>query len=457
MTNTTPHAADHASDQARPSEDTPAAAAEAPSAAAPPLARVSTYVLSHLEELLRELLKFQHPADAIVSRYFRQNPKLGGRERALLAEAAYTVLRLRTLFTHFSEKEEGSVRRRFALLGLCEVTSSAAFDGLLPAQERAWLQRLHTVDRQSLGLLIQTNLPQWLLEQLIADHGRETALAYARASLTGAPLDIRVNTLKADVPQVQNALNEAGVVATTLPWPSDALRLVGKPALQKTAAFTNGWLEVQDAGSQLLAHVLAPKRGEMVVDFCAGAGGKTLALGALMRSSGRLYACDVSDTRLAKLKPRMARSGLSNVTPLRIEHEQDARLRRLYNKIDRVLVDAPCSGLGTLRRNPDLKWRQTQKTIAEMRGKQARILAAASKLLKVGGTLLYATCSVLKAENEEIVDAFLAANPNFTLVPVNEALAAQKIPLEMPNSYLQLWPQTHDTDGFFAALLQRQA
>ena len=145
------------------------------------------------------------------------------------------------------------------------------------------------------------------------------------------------------------------------------------------------------------------------------------------------------------------------MTPLRIEHEQDARLRRLYNKIDRVLVDAPCSGLGTLRRNPDLKWRQTQKTIAEMRAKQASILAAASKLLKVGGTLLYATCSVLKAENEEIVDAFLAANPNFSLVPVNEALAAQKIPLEMPNRYLQLWPQTHDTDGFFAALLQRQA
>ena len=159
--------------------------------------------------------------------------------------------------------------------------------------------------------------------------------------------------------------------------------------------FLRGDVEVQDEGSQLLALITGAKRGEMVVDFCAGAGGKTLALGAEMRNTGRLYAFDTSGHRLAALKPRLARSGLSNVYPVQIAHERDERIKRLAGKIDRVLVDAPCSGLGTLRRNPDLKWRQTPQAIAEMRVKQAAILASAARLLKPGGRLVYATCSLL--------------------------------------------------------------
>ena len=167
-----------------------------------------------------------------------------------------------------------------------------------------------------------------------------------------------------------------------------------------------GDVEVQDEGSQLLALLTGAKRGEMVVDFCAGAGGKTLALGAAMRNTGRLYAFDISGHRLAALKPRLARSGLSNVYPVQIAHERDERIKRLAGKIDRVLVDAPCSGLGTLRRNPDLKWRQTPQAIAELRVKQAAILASAARLLKPGGRLVYATCSLLRGENEAIAAAF---------------------------------------------------
>jgi 16S rRNA (cytosine967-C5)-methyltransferase len=155
------------------------------------------------------------------------------------------------------------------------------------------------------------------------------------------------------------------------------VRLEGKPALQKHPLFLDGSFEVQDEGSQLLGFLLQPKRGEMVVDFCAGAGGKTLLLGAMMRNSGRLYAFDVSDKRLSKLKPRMARSGLSNIHPVVIASENDTRVKRLAGKIDRVLVDAPCSGLGTLRRNPDLKWRQSPEALAELTVKQAAILASA--------------------------------------------------------------------------------
>jgi 16S rRNA (cytosine967-C5)-methyltransferase len=157
---------------------------------------------------------------------------------------------------------------------------------------------------------------------------------------------------------------------------------------------------VQDEGSQLLALLLEAGRGEMVVDFCAGAGGKTLAIGAAMRSTGRLYAFDTSAHRLDALKPRLARSKLSNVHPAAIAHERDDRVKRLAGKIDRVLVDAPCSGLGTLRRNPDLKWRQSPKAVEEMTAKQAAILQSAARLLKPGGRLVYATCSVLPQENE---------------------------------------------------------
>src|SRR5205085_3204242 len=189
------------------------------------------------------------------------------------------------------------------------------------------------------------------------------------------------------------------------------LRLAGKPALNKLELFTRGNVEVQDEGSQLLALMTDPKRGEMVVDFCDGAGGKTLALGAAMRNAGRLYAFDTSGHRLAALEPRLARSGLSNVYPVQIAHERDERIKRLAGKIDRVLVDAPCSGLGTLRRNPDMKWRQSPEAIVELRAKQAAILASAARLLKPGGRLVYATCSLLEAENEEIAGAFSAEHP----------------------------------------------
>jgi len=234
------------------------------------------------------------------------------------------------------------------------------------------------------------------------------------------------------------------------------VRVVGKPALTKLKPFEDGWIEVQDEGSQLLCALMAPRRGEMVVDFCAGAGGKTLALGAAMRSTGRLYAFDVSERRLAKLKPRLARSGLSNVHPVLIDSEQDAKIKRLAGKIDRVLVDAPCSGLGTLRRNPDLKWRQSPASVEELVPKQGAILASAARLVKPGGRLVYATCSMLEAENEAIVTHFLADHPDFVLIPAGQVLAEQRIELEM-GEYLSLWPHRHATDGFFAAVLERRA
>ena len=201
---------------------------------------------------------------------------------------------------------------------------------------------------------------------------------------------------------------------------------------------------------------MAARRGEMIIDFCAGAGGKTLLLGALMRSTGRLYAFDVSHARLARAKPRFARSGLSNIVPVVIDAGSDARVKRLRGKAHRVLVDAPCTGLGTLRRNPDLKWRQHPATVADMQQLQRRILQQAAACVAPGGRLVYATCSILPEENEQQVEAFLQANPDFERLDA-AAIAVERCPgLEVTGPYLQLRPDQHGTDGFFASVMQRR-
>ena len=212
-------------------------------------------------------------------------------------------------------------------------------------------------------------------------------------------------------------------------------------------------------GSQLIARLVAPKRSDLVVDFCAGAGGKTLALGSLMRSSGRLYAFDIHAKRLAGLGPRLKRSGLSNVHPAALASENDARVKRLAGKIDRVLVDAPCSGSGTLRRNPDLKWRFDEGELARVNQVQANVLRAASRLVKPGGRLVYSTCSLLALENQQVVERFVTEQPEFALVPAGEVLGAQRIEIDHAERFAPwfvMLPHLHDTDGFFAAVLERR-
>jgi 16S rRNA (cytosine967-C5)-methyltransferase len=309
------------------------------------------------------------------------------------------------------------------------------------------------VDRSALPDKLRHNLPDWLaaaLQEALVDEFWPLVQSLAEP----APLDLRVNPLKAKREEVLAELAAAGIAAGPTPHSPWGVRVPGKPALHKMALFTGGAVEVQDEGSQLLALLTDARRGEMVVDFCAGAGGKTLALGALMQSTGRLYAFDVSAKRLKAFEPRLKRSGLSNVHPQLLSNESDARVRRLAGKIDRVLVDAPCTGLGTLRRNPDMKWRQPESAVAEMAAKQSAILASAARLLKPGGRLVYATCSLLDEENRAVVEAFLAANPAFSLRPANEVLAGLGIALDT-GPYLEMLPHRHGTDGFFAAVLER--
>jgi 16S rRNA (cytosine967-C5)-methyltransferase len=418
-------------------------------------------LLDACSELVRLTLKFDHPADAIVSRFFRDHRGFGPRERATMAETVYTVLRKKLLFDHMAPSGSGPKERRLAILGF--YGPGDFLRSALTEQETNWLDQCEKIKPGDLMERHRHNLPEWLVEPLKAQLGQDF-WPLVDSFNQGAGLDLRVNTFKAKRDEVQKALAASGIKAVATPFSPWGLRIAGKPALNKHEAFMRGDFEVQDEGSQLLAMLLDAKRGEMVVDFCAGAGGKTLAIGAAMRSTGRLYAFDTSAGRLDAFKSRLARSGLSNVHPAAIAHERDDRVKRLAGKIDRVLVDAPCTGMGTLRRNPDLKWRQTLQAVDEMAVKQAAILQSAARLVKSGGRLVYATCSVLPQENEAIAQAFSAANPDFTPMPVGEVLTGLKVANapslcsggEDNQAYLRLWPHRHHTDGFFAAVWQRK-
>jgi 16S rRNA (cytosine967-C5)-methyltransferase len=312
--------------------------------------------------------------------------------------------------------------------------------------------RVKAAAASSLPPAVQADLPDWLWDRLVAVYGAEESSAIAQGLLGAAPLDLRVNLEKTSREEALAGLALEGAPTTLSPA---GIRMRGKPAINRHALFLSGALEVQDEGSQLLAYLLAPRRGEMVADFCAGAGGKTLAISMLMHGSGRVYAMDVSDKRLRELAPRAARAGISNVHPIVLAGEGDVRVKRLAGKLDRVLVDAPCSGFGTLRRNPDLKWRHGETAITELAAKQARILKAAARLVKPGGRLVYATCSILPDENEAVADAFAAEHGEFKALACNELLATQRIPLDT-GAQLRLWPHRHGTDGFFAAAYERR-
>ena len=414
-------------------------------------------LLEHATELLHRVLQLKHPADGVVSDFFREHRALGSRERHTLAETTYAVLRRRLLFRHLAQSGKGEIERRLAILGW------QGNDGFLRAAlseaEREWLLRVDAVDRSTLPERLRHNLPEWLADLLEPALGDEFWPLVASLDAI-APLDLRVNTFKAKREVVQAELAAAGVEALATPYSPAGLRIEGRPALHKLEVFLRGDIEVQDEGSQLLCGLAgrgaARRDGRRLLRRRRRH--KTLALGAEMRNSGRLYAFDTSGHRLAALKPRLARSGLSNVHPVQIAHERDDRIKRLAGKIDRVLVDAPCSGLGTLRRNPDLKWRQSPQSIAEMRVTQAAILASAARLVKPGGRLVYATCSLLAVENEEVAAEFGAAHPEFRPLPTADVLAQAHVAgaeTLVSGPAMRLWPHRHGTDGFYAAIWSR--
>lgn len=398
------------------------------------------------------MLPLEFPADAILRNFFRNNPKLGPSERGFIAQTIFGILR-RRFFLESMIPNPGPRSLLIAYLikyGGLNLREIAPF---LSERETKWAVTLKAISEESRPLAIRAELPDWLIEKLQQFMTESAILALGRSLQQNASVDLRVNTLLASRENVIALLRQNGIAANSPPYSPVGIRLTDNAAVNRHELFLSGKVEVQDEGSQLLGYLVAPKRRDMVVDFCAGSGGKALMLGAMMHSQGRIYAFDTSEKRLNNLKPRLKRSGLSNLFPQLIAHEKDQKVKRLTGKIDRVLVDAPCSGLGTLRRNPDLKWRQSPQSIEELKHKQSAILSSAARLLKPGGRLVYATCSFLPEENRQIVEDFLSNNREFTLLNCAELLAQQKIPVDT-GVFLQLSPASHGTDGFFAAAME---
>jgi len=409
--------------------------------------------LAGLAAAIERVRRLDVPADTALTAFFRAHAEMGQRDRAFVAEGVYAYLRRKRSLEALAATGDP---RKLALSTLVRELGHSVRElrPVIEADDATWLADFKFRAQSMLAPALVADLPDWLWDRLRIAYGETEAMALARAFQTPAAFDLRVNPLKATRDEALAALRDGGLDANATPFAPLGIRVVGRPSLVKHPWLLDGRLEVQDEGSQLVAQLVAPRRSDMVVDFCAGAGGKTLLVGALMRSQGRLYAFDVNAKRLAQLTPRLARSGLSNVHPQVIAHERDAKVKRLAGKIDRVLIDAPCSGFGTLRRNPDLKWRQTPADIDELVVKQARIIAAAATLVKPGGRLVYATCSILPDENDAIADGFLSAHPEFLRKDVAAELTKAGIELDTGTS-LHLFPHRHGCDGFFAVILER--
>jgi 16S rRNA (cytosine967-C5)-methyltransferase len=406
--------------------------------------RLTRAALAHAGAALKEILRFEAPADQLLSAYFRAHRNLGQHDRALIAEAVFAVLRRKRSLEAAAGSAEPNALIAAALLRVLGFSARALEDLL----DERLLRRIRSAQMDA------ADMPDWLWERLRGQYGEEQAKRLAQALANPAPLDLRVNLARMERDAARERLAADGIEAVPTPYSPAGLRVAGKPAINRHALFREGLVEVQDEGSQLLAWILAPRRGEMVADYCAGAGGKALAAAMLMRGTGRVYAFDVSAKRLAALAPRAARAGITNVHAV-VLGEDDSRAKRLAGKLDRVLVDAPCSGFGTLRRNPDLKWRHGPAAITELTAKQRHILDSAARLVKPGGRLVYATCSILQEENDAVADHFLHAHADFRPESCAQLLAVQRIALDT-GERLQLLPHIHGTDGFYAAAFTRR-
>lgn len=391
------------------------------------------------------------PADASLQNWFRDHRQMGSRDRAQVSGLIYGVLRDAMAIARLAGPEADAqgllltYALRHAAVETPALTMLAGADAVADAAARL------ATNAAQLTAADQHNVPAPLWAAWCAQYGETETAALARTLLQEAPVDLRVNTLKTDRASARAALHAEGIDAEPTPWSPLGLRLARRAPLTATRVFRDGGIELQDEGSQLLTMLLGAAPGQRVADYCAGAGGKTLAIGAAMQNRGELWALDISRTRLERLPPRAQRAGLS---ALHWRTLPDARwMAEAAGRFDAVLVDAPCSGTGTWRRNPELRLRPIDpQALASLQGE---ILAAAASLVRPGGRLVYATCSLLAAENDAVVAAWHAGAPAFRPLPV--AAAAPALGALADGAVLRLLPHRHGTDGFFAACFEREA
>lgn len=420
-------------------------------------------------DLLTEVENASRPADAVTSAWVRVRRDLDDADRGAVIELLYVLLRHRARLGWWLARHKAHDTARSRVLAWLvlgegrtpdQVKRLVAAANLTPAgvsaAETALTQSLAGADLHHPDMPEEVALecPPWALEPLRRRFGEALALELS-ATLLPPTLDLRVNPLKATRASQVQALRALGLRADATPFAPNGIRLPERVALSRLPGLKSGSLEIQDEGSQLVALLLDARPGQRVVDFCAGAGGKTLALAAEMKNKGHVVACDINEARLKRCAERLRHAGLHNVEVRLLSSETDRWIKRHKAGFDRVLVDVPCTGTGTWRRNPDARGRAPDLGLEALVALQARILASAARLVKPGGRLVYATCSLLREENEDQVARFLAADPSFRKLPLTEA--APELAGLAEQDALLLTPARHKTDGFFAAVLERKA
>lgn len=428
-----------------------------------PLMKPASRIESTIEILEKIAEQTRVPMDSVVGDYMRNRRYIGSKDRSEIAERVYNIARARARLNWWLEQQKQALSPRnitlaWLILGenLDEKRVNDLFDGskyappALNEQEKSFANALlgQSLNSDEMSAAVRVECPPEHEEALSALYGEDFEKELS-AMLESATLDLRVNLFQITRENAAGSLAKDGIETEPTPLSPWGLRCTDKAYLSKTKAMNKGWVEIQDEGSQMIAYLCGAKPGMQVLDFCAGGGGKTLALASAMQRKGRIVAMDNNTKRLERGRRRYKKAGIADIVELRsLEEEQHRKwLRRQKEKFDIVLTDVPCSGTGTWRRNPDMRWANYGPSLAELIEVQAEILEKAAKNVKPGGKLVYATCSLLRAENENQIESFLANHPEFELQPVPE---------ELGSPYMRLSPYRHNTDGFFAAILVKK-
>jgi 16S rRNA (cytosine967-C5)-methyltransferase len=415
----------------------------------------------HAVELIEILQNDPRPADHLIDTFFRRRRYLGSHDRRELAESVYGILRhLRLLQFYIAKAKPDSINHPAWLYAAyklhLEKISPEALQTHALSLSSAQLRSLAASDHAGSGpqdLGLRTSFPNWLVEKLQEQIGESETEKLLEAMNQPPPLTIRVNTLKTTRENCLHELRKRGHQGAPTPLSPDGIHLKKRVNLFSLDLFRDGWFELQDEGSQIISLLVDPKPNWRVADVCAGGGGKTLHLAALMKNRGEIWAFDVAPQRLENLRKRSRRCGIHNVRCRLLQPDEIPA--NLLGQMDAILIDAPCSGAGVLRRNPDAKWKITPEMVREMAAKQKQIIKHYAPLLKPGGRLVYATCSLLAEENEDVVQSFLALHSEFRWGHAAAILQRYQLAPLADGGVFHLFPQRQGTDGFFAAVLER--
>lgn len=437
-------------------------------------------LIGHAAEVYDLVLRETHPADSLIDTFFRSHKYLGSHDRRFIAETVYGMLRhkkrVEWLLQSTKEKFARLMPEKLSyltcliylviigneevgrLIEEIKVESGPDFAPLLNdvvTINTEFQNGPGAILKSGERLSIEYSFPAWMIEEWLQRYGVDETVKLCESLNRPAPLTLRVNTLKTTIEDCQRALEKENIQSERTKLSPFGLNVKKRMNIFQLKIFQDGFFEVQDEGSQLISLLVDPKPTSKVVDACAGGGGKSLALAALMKNRGVIHALDINTHRLEGLRKRIRRSGVDTI---RVRPVEELTVPAdLINTADNVLVDAPCSGLGTIRRNPGMKWIVTPESVAELNAKQTAILHQYAACVKLNGRLVYATCTMIKSENDDVVDNFLAAHAEFEIMEPSTILKRYELESLTTEKYFLLSPHVHGTDGFFAAVMRRKS